>query len=175
VPDDAPGIASDGSPDPRSLSEPGWERAKKLVGFFAQPTAKRVDRPDIVFAAAPDAGSRRPYETVLPLAEALWPGPERGQHFHASIRKEDVRDLAAAVMAASGVVLVSWEHKVLPSAVAALPQAPATPQKWPSERFDVVWILTAKPGGWDFEQTPQMLMPADQDSPIPFSRESGTN
>ena len=170
VPDGAPGVAADGSADPKSLSEPGWERARKLVGFFAQPTAKDIDKPDIVFAAAPNAGSRRPCETVLPLAEALWPGPERAQHFQTAIRKEDAEGLAAAIMAAKGAVLVSWEHKALPPAVAALPNAPATPQKWPGDRFDVVWILKARPGGWDFGQTPQMLAPADQDAPIPFAR-----
>ena len=78
--------------------------------------------------------------------------------------------LAAAVMAASGVVLISWEHKLLPAAVAALPNAPATPLKWPSDRFDMVWILTARPDGWDFAQTPQMLMPGDQKAPIPFGK-----
>ena len=170
VPDGAAGVAPDGSADPKSLSESGWERAKKLVGFFSQPTARPIEKPDAVFAAAPDAGSKRPYETVLPLAEALWPGPERSQAFNIAIPKENVQDLAPAVMAASGVVLVCWEHTLIHDAVSALPQTPATPPKWPGDRFDVVWILTAAPGGWDFEQTPQRLMETDQDTVIPFSR-----
>ena len=78
--------------------------------------------------------------------------------------------LAAAIMAANGVVLVSWEHLVLPAAVAALPNAPATPAKWPRDRFDVVWVLTPEGGGWDFQQVPQLLCPGDQNSVIPFPR-----
>ena len=146
----------------------GWERARRLVGFFAQPTARHIERPDAVFAAAPDEGSKRPFQTVKPLAAALWPasGPNP---VNTAIRKEDVRALVDAVMAATGVVLVCWEHKLLPHAMAAFPHAVATPEKWPEDRFDVVWILKRKPEGWEFRQTPQMLMPGDQNAVIPFS------
>lgn len=168
VPDGAPGIAPDGSPDPKSLSELGWERAQKLVAFFSQPTAKHIEKPDVIFAAAPDIGSKRPAETVTPLADKLWQDPERAQHFNRSIPKEAVEALASKIMEASGVVLVAWEHTLIHAAVAALPSAPATPAKWPGKRFDVVWILDAKPGGWDFQQTPQMLLAGDQNSVIPF-------
>jgi hypothetical protein len=169
VPDGAPGIGFDGSPDPKSLSQTGWERARKLVGFFSQPTARFIDKPDFVVAAAPDVGSKRPAETVTPLVKALWQPPEQAQRFNESIPKENVTALASTVMAASGVVLVSWEHTLIHDAVAALPNAPPTPTKWRGDRFDVVWILTAKPGGWDFQQTPQMLLPTDQASVIPFT------
>jgi hypothetical protein len=169
VPDGAAGIAADGSADPKSLSQTGWDRADRLVDFFSRPSARSIERPDAIFAASSLVGSKRPAETVTPLANALWTPPERARRFIESISKEDVAGLAAAVMAAGGVVLVSWEHLVLPEAVAALPDAPATPAKWPGDRFDVVWVLTPKPGGWGFEQTPQMLMPDDQDSVIPFS------
>ncbi len=171
VPEGAPGVAPDGSPDPESLSQAGWERARRLVGFFAEPAARHIERPDVVFAAAPEVGSKRPYQTATPLALALSPG--QGSLLNAAIRKDDVRKLAEAVMAADGVVLVSWEHKLIPGAVAALPHAPATPDKWPSDRFDVVWILKAKGDGWEFKQTPQMLMPGDQNAVIPFSRQGG--
>jgi hypothetical protein len=169
VPDGAPGVAADGTPDPESLSQAGWERARRLVGFFAEPAARHIERPDVVFAAAPDVGSKRPYQTVAPLAQALWPG--QGPRLNAAIRKDDVRALAQAVMAASGVVLVSWEHKLIPAAIAAFPNAPARPDKWPSDRFDVVWILKPKGDGWEFKQTPQMLMPGDQNSVIPLPRQ----
>ncbi|RBP08580.1 hypothetical protein DFR50_12562 [Roseiarcus fermentans] len=169
VPDRAPGFTADGSPDLRSLSETGWERARRLVGFFAQPSARHIERPDVVFAAAADEGSKRPAQTVIPLAQALWPesGP---QPFNATIAKDDAQALADAVMRESGVVLVCWEHKAIPGAVAALPNAPATPEAWPGDRFDVVWILKRKPDGWEFRQTPQMLMPGDQNAVIPFAR-----
>jgi hypothetical protein len=69
-------------------------------------------------------------------------------------------------MAATGVALVSWEHKRIPDLVAALPNPPPTPQRWPGHRFDVVWILRPKSGGWSFSQTPQMLLPGDKAEPI---------
>jgi hypothetical protein len=169
MPDGANGIAPDGSPDPKSLSQQGWERAKKLVNFFRQPTATQIETPGMVFAAAPDVGSKRPAETVTPLVDALWQDPERGERFNQSIPKEKVAKLASKVMAASGVVLVAWEHTLIPAAVSALPHAPATPTEWPGKRFDVVWILTAKQGGWDFTQTPQDLLEGDQNSVIPFA------
>ena len=170
VPDGAPGIAPDGSPDPKSLSQTGWDRAKRLVDFFSRPAARHIERPDAVFAAAPDVGSKRPAETVTPLVEALWQDPERAQRFNQSIPKEDVARLASQVMSASGVVLVAWEHTLIHEAVAALPSAPSTPAKWPDRRFDVVWILKPESGGWDFEQTPQMLFSTDLDEAIPFTR-----
>ena len=71
----------DGSPDPESLSEIGWKRARKLVDFFSQPSAKHVERPDVVFAAAPEVGSKRPAQTVTPLVEALWNEPDRTRVF----------------------------------------------------------------------------------------------
>jgi hypothetical protein len=168
VPDGADGVDLNGLPDPKSLSLEGWERAKKLVEFFQSPTAAHIQKPDFVFAAAPDIGSKRPAETVTPLARALWGEPIPAQRFNSSVPKENVQGLANAVMRVDGAVLVCWEHKLIPSLVSALPDAPATPIKWRGDRFDVVWILNAKPGGWDFQQTPQMLLAGDQNLPIPF-------
>ena len=168
IPDGAAGLDSNGNADPESLSKTGWDRAKKLADFFSRPTARHVERPDFVFAAAPEVGSKRPAETVTPLVAALWPQAGRANHFNDAIRKEKVTALASAIMAANGVVLVCWEHTLIHAAVAALPKGPATPAKWPGGRFDVVWILKAKPGGWDFDQTPQMLLATDQNSVIPL-------
>jgi hypothetical protein len=168
IPDGANGIDADGQPDPESLSAIGWERAKKLVGFFTQATAAHINKPDFAFAAAPEVGSKRPAETVTLLLKELWPEDGGASHFNQAIRKELVTEVAPAIMATNGVVLVCWEHTLIHALVDALPNAPATPVKWPGPRFDVVWVLKPKPGGWDFHQTPQMLLPADEDSVIPF-------
>lgn len=167
VPDGADGVAPDGSPDPESLSEVGWKRARALVGFFSQPKADHIETPGAVFAAAPEVGSKRPAETVTPLVDALWSAAQRATHFDASVKKARVTDVAGKAMAANGVVLICWEHTLIHDLVSALPHAPATPSKWPGSRFDIVWILNAKPGGWDFHQTPQMLL--EGDSVIPLS------
>lgn len=97
----------------------------------------------------------------------MWPAPERALRFNVSIPRDDAGRFAAAIMAAEGVALVAWEHLLLPAAVAALPNAPA---KWPGDRFDLVRVLTPRPGGWDFQQVPQMLCPEDRDLVIPLSR-----
>ena len=169
VPDGALGIDIAGSPDKESLSEIGWQRARALVDFFKQPKAAHVRTPDRVFAAAAGAGSsKRPMETVTPLVRALWPANGHAGLFDVSVPKESVRDIAEKAMAADGVVLICWEHTLIHALVSALPNAPATPEKWPGQRFDVVWILEAKQGGWDFDQTPQMLLEGDQNSVIAF-------
>ncbi|HTZ65918.1 MAG TPA: hypothetical protein VMB83_00355 [Roseiarcus sp.] len=169
VPEGADGVAPGGLPDPESLSEIGWRRAHALVGFFKEPSAEHIQTPDIIFAAAPEVGSKRPAETVTPLAETLWTEADVAQRFNTSIPKEKVQRLARSLIAVDGVALVSWEHKLIPAVVAALPNPPATPTQWPGCRFDVVWILDARSGGWDFHQTPQMLLDGDQNSVIPFS------
>jgi hypothetical protein len=169
VPDGANGVTQDGSPDPESLSEIGWKRARALVGFFSEPKAEHVKTPDLVFAAAPEVGSKRPAETVMPLVEALWPAAQRTAHFDLSVKKAKIADIAEKAMAANGVVLIAWEHSLIHAIVSALPHAPATPTEWPGHRFDVVWILNAKQGGWDFHQTPQMLLEGDDNSVIPFT------
>jgi hypothetical protein len=53
--------------------------------------------------------------------------------------------------------------------VEALPNAPATPGRWPGHVFDVVWILEASGAGWTFKQTPQMVMPGDTAKVINFA------
>jgi hypothetical protein len=168
-PNGEPGIAPDGSPDPKSLTQQGWARAKKLVEFFKSPTSANIQRPDWVFAAAPDVGSKRPAETVAPLVDALWNSADKAQRFNTSIPEDEPEQLATSVMAVDGVVLISWEHQSIPDCVAALPNPPASPPRWPGSRFDVVWILNAKPsGGWDFSQTPQMLLAGDENAVIYF-------
>jgi len=62
--------------DSRSLSERGWERARKLPQLFAPAgsAASHLPVPDRIFASAfrPGGGhSRRPEETVRPLSDQL--------------------------------------------------------------------------------------------------------
>jgi broad specificity phosphatase PhoE len=83
------GIREDGSADPDSLTVRGWQHAGALAAVFAGPGSGAADalvaRPDVIFAAGAEkkkvcigdkelavgSHSRRPLQTVSPLAEAL--------------------------------------------------------------------------------------------------------
>ncbi len=36
-----------------------------------------------------------------------------------------------------------------------------TPQTWPDDRFDIVWVFERADGGWSFTQVPQLLLAGD--------------
>src|SRR5580704_9099212 len=73
-----PGIDSDGHTDPQSLTAAGWNRARALVEIF-HPKAATIRAglavPDTLFAANDHYGSssKRPLETLTPLAESFDP------------------------------------------------------------------------------------------------------
>jgi hypothetical protein len=158
------GVTPEGKKDSKSLTVQGWTRAGALIGLFAArdttggPVRPRpaLPRPGSVYAADPDGESKRPAQTVTPLAAVLGGTPDTGY------AKGQEAELAAALLAASGVVLVAWEHESIPAVIAHLgPVTPAPPASWPDDRFDVVWILTRHGDGWTFSQAPQLLLAGD--------------
>jgi hypothetical protein len=72
----------------------------------------------------------------------------------------------------SGVVLICWEHDHIPALASSLPTSGGTviPQKWPGDRFDVIWTFTLVPGAattqYAFGQVPQQLLSGDLDTVI---------
>jgi hypothetical protein len=83
------------------------------------------------------------------------------------------RQLAASVVSDySGVVLICWEHDHIPALASSLPTASGTaiPQKWPGDRFDVIWTFTLVSGAaatqYSFGQIPQQLLSGDSDKVI---------
>jgi len=72
---DEHGVRPDGEHDRHSLTVRGWTRAGALVGLFAprhgEPKTS-LARPAAIYAASHAGdGSRRPIQTVTPLAEWL--------------------------------------------------------------------------------------------------------
>jgi hypothetical protein len=162
-----PGLDPQGNNDPASLTAEGWARAKKLVGFFIEPDAPNISTPTRIFACKPDAHSKRPMETVTPLANQLWPKPpDLSANFDLSHDRDDIDDLVQAVTKTDGVVLICWEHKPSPDIAAKINHAPPSPAKWPGHRFDIVFVFDGPAPGYAFSQTPQNLMPGDKDKPI---------
>jgi hypothetical protein len=163
------GVSDSGTPDPKSLSPLGWQRAGALVRFFC-PTSGVPDTdsitPSTVFAANVDTDdpSKRPIETVTPLVNFL--NTKRLTEFVTTYQKGDHEGLTEDVLKRAGIVLVSWEHKQIPALIACLPNAPATPTNWPDNRFDMCWVLDRTESGWLFSQRPQMLLANDQSTPI---------
>ncbi|MGB8415631.1 phosphoglycerate mutase family protein [Paraburkholderia sp.] len=162
------GIEADGKADDESLAVRGWQRAGALARFFCPVDEKHAERltPATVFAAGngPASKSKRSMQTVTPLV-ALLQATSQVKYITAYL-KDDGAALMTDVLTQSGIVLIAWEHKVLPPLIGHVPGAPAVPATWPENRFDVVWILDRKADGWTFSQRPQLLLAGDIAEPI---------
>ena len=169
------GVTDEGVIDHESLTPRGWQRAGALVRWFGGrvgPPGSGLPVPTHLFASqvGPQSSSRRPHQTVQPLAESL------GLTVDTSIPKADIARLAAAILAIDGDVLVSWEHHLIPSLAAALTGQPTlTPAVWPDDRFDVVWVLERDGDGqsFTFRQVPQRVLAGDSERPIPTTTPAG--
>ncbi len=159
------GVSIDGVVDHESLTPRGWQRAGALVAFFTAGHEPAVATPGHLFASqvVQGSGSRRSFETLQPLEQRL------GLTIDTRFRKEELAELVAAVRATTGVVLIAWEHHLIPSlANMLLGNTSTAPQLWPDERFDIVWVVEQVPGGQagSFRQVPELLLAGDRPDPI---------
>ncbi|HEY3334315.1 MAG TPA: hypothetical protein VGK16_03685 [Candidatus Limnocylindrales bacterium] len=163
------GVTVDGTPDPESLTPRGWQRAGALVALFvADPSDARGPRlptPTHLFASLVGlhSSSERPRETLIPLAERL------GLAVDSRFRKEELAGLVRAVEATDGIVLIAWEHRLIPSiATMLVGDTSRVPQDWPDDRYDVVWVVEGDgPGdGRVLRQVPEMVLGGDQPAGI---------
>ncbi|KXZ60944.1 MAG: hypothetical protein BGN98_12625 [Microbacterium sp. 69-7] len=84
--------------------------------------------------SACSAGSKRPAQTVTPLAARL------GLALETTWKKDDTAALAAALRTTTGCTLVAWEHELIPDILSHLGSIdPPPPAAWPGDRFDLVW------------------------------------
>jgi len=160
------GVDVAGSPNPDELSVRGWQRAGALVRFFAPadgPQRPGIQSPEFLFATglSQHVTSVRAAHTLAPLADFL------GKPVSTRFAKGEEEQLAAAIGALSGVVLVALEHKgICPLANFLLGSNNRTPQLWPDDRFDLVWVFESDEEGWHFSQVPQLLLAGDSAEPI---------
>ena len=70
---------------------------------------------------------------------------------------------AATTWYLKGTVLIAWEHKALLEIVNALMKSDQlTPQFWPDDRFDMIWLLRSSgPVGYSFIVKNQALLDGD--------------
>ena len=169
-PDDKDGgVDQKGNADKHDLIVRGWQRAGALVQFFANPPdpSGPIERPATIFATEPNPGneSKRPLHTVTPLKQLL------GITIDNTIPVGSEQELVDKAAARDGVVLISWHHEKIPAIANLILQNQSAPQKWPGDRFDVVWIFSraAASDSWTFSQAPQLLLSGDSPDVIASS------
>jgi hypothetical protein len=168
-----PGLTGAGVADSKSLVIRGWQRAGAWAALFGGGLGGNdYPPPDVVYAAQPgadgeddDGPSKRPMETLSALSPRL-EGVQTNTHY--ALGEE--QPLMAEVLALSGSVLISWEHKAIISAI--LPEIPAhgpLPTKWPGERFDVVLRFNRADGAarFTYRELYPRLLSGDSDTPLP--------
>jgi hypothetical protein len=165
------GVDADGKDNPEELIVRGWQRSGALVRLFAPRDGRFVDphlaTPKTIFASkvGKHSNSLRPQHTVLELATLL------GLKLSLGYDKSDLKGLAADAVAATatGPVLIAWEHQDIPDIVNLITGNSTTcPQKWPGDRFDLVWVLdrAGSTDPWSLTQVPQLLLAGDSAKPI---------
>jgi hypothetical protein len=158
------GVDLDGNNSNESLIVQGWQRAGALACFFA-PTHgafqdHRLATPQFLFAS--DSKSQRPLETIAPLGSKLGLNPTVE-------KKGDYKRIADDAMTCGGIALICWQHQDIPQmANHILGNKNTVPQKWPGDRFDVVWVFDLDPTSntYTFSQVPQCLLAGDSPDPI---------
>ena len=152
------GVTPDGEHDEHSLSVRGWTRAGALAALFAN-TRAPLTRPGRVIATAPSHSykSKREHDTALPTADRL------GVTIEAQAVPETYTELAEQLGDASDATLVVWHHGSIPTFVHAFPLVnPAdVPQRWPEDRFDLIWLLVPTEHGYQWREVEQDLLHGD--------------
>ncbi len=165
------GVAPDGSQDAEDLAVRGWQRAGALVRLFAPLGAEPrppLARPQSLFAAGvgPGSASKRHIHTLAPLADLL------GLPADSSFLKGETQALAQMALTRTGVLLICWEHKQIKELVSLLTEAEIEAPKWPSDRFDMIFVLDKIADGWSFIQQPQQLLAGDGEELFPLGEEN---
>lgn len=154
------GVEHDGVADGDSLSPRGWQRAGALVRFFnpgMRPVADtRLAVPQALFAMAPKDTSKRPHQTLRPLAEDM------GLPIDTHVARDDIASLVEAINLCAGPALVCWEHHRIPHIAALLTDGANLTPDWAEDRFDMVWLFEHRDDAWRFEQVPQLLLAGDR-------------
>jgi hypothetical protein len=161
-----PGLDANGDEDDSSLTETGWDRARRLVDLLDPASGEPrpgLARPAAIYAAGAndDGEGARTRETVMPLADRL------GITVKTSFGKGEEEELVEHALGQAGPTLISWQHGGIPSIARAFPGVtPTPPSEWPDDRFDVVWTFTRTADGWHFAQLPELVLPQDRSDPI---------
>jgi hypothetical protein len=169
------GVDLAGNQSPHSLVPRGWQRAGGLVALFAPAGGGSIAglrTPTVLLSPAHGSQSKtaghRTYQTIEGLGGRL------GIEIDSTFGEGHESKLAASVVSDySGVVLICWEHHLIPAIASALPvvREAAIPRAWPGHRYDVVWTFTLVPDAattqYAFGQIPQLLLSGDSETVFP--------
>ena len=166
------GVNEAGAKGDHHLSVRGWQRAGALACLFAPARGALqhglLAKPAFIFASASgDSGtgtsrSRRSEETVGPLAERI------GIAVDLRFSKGQEKALAEAAQACDGPVLIAWQHENISVIANFILGAQVAPESWPSDRFDLIFVLTlnALDGRYSFAQVMQCVLAGDSERPL---------
>lgn len=170
APDFTPyGVTLEGVREKESLTPRGWQRAGALANFFAPTNGLFQDpslaAPQFLYASKPikRKGSRRPKETITPLAEKL------AIRINSNFPRFEVESMLEEAFLCGGVVLISWQREYIPQiADHILGNKSVAPKDWPEDCFDLVWVFDRDPSSarYSFKQVPQRLLMGDWATPI---------
>jgi hypothetical protein len=167
--DSAPfGVTLKGDRSKESLEVRGWQRAGALTNLFAPPDGRfqhaGLARPNFLYASKPvkRRGSRRPVETIIPLAEKL------GVEINSEYRRSEFESMLDEVFSRRGVVLICWQREYIPDIASYILDHKRSVPEWPDDCFDLVWVFDRdhSSGRYKFKQVPQRLLSGDRTTPI---------
>ena len=147
-------------PNDPDLGPRGYIRAGALSYLFNDATNDGIHPAlSALFATKPSKASRRPLETLQPLAALLPQLP-----FDANYKVGEEPALAAAIQAGSAaVVLIAWHHEAMTVLATALGVAAAPP--WPGpDVFDRLWRVDMTKVPPTLVDLPQRLLFGDSAS-----------
>jgi hypothetical protein len=163
------GVTTAGEQDAESLIVQGWQRAGALATLFA-PSRGPLQSPELAIpqflyasGIAKHSSSLRPQETITPLRDKL------SLSINTTYLKGDEQAMVDDAVSQSGIVLICWEHQAVPEiANFILGNNTTVPQKWPGDRFDLVWVfdLNSSNSQYGFTQVPQLLLAGDSNTII---------
>jgi hypothetical protein len=165
-----------GDKDDVHLSKEGQARAEVLEQLFVK-SRERPDpfpTPDFIFAACEHKDSKRPVETVTPLAKKL--KLTINDHYDNKLPPKDAKDKPKKDGAAElrdelfntpkyygKTILIAWRHSTLPELAKTL-KAEKVPEKWDDAVFDRVWQINYdNEGRATFHDRPQRLFSKDSE------------
>lgn len=168
--DDAPyGVNRKGERSKESLAVRGWQRAGAITNLFVPANGHfqhpALAKPQFLYASKPlvRKGSRRPLQTIVPLAEKL------AIEINSDFQRSDFESMIEEVFSRKGVVLICWQREYIPDiASLILGNNKIAPSDWPEDRFDMIWVfdLDRSSSRYKFKQVPQKLLGGDLTSPI---------
>jgi hypothetical protein len=168
--DNAPyGVTRKGERSKESLEVRGWQRAGALANLFVPANGhfhnSALVTPQFLYASKPlrRKGSRRPLETITPLAEKL------SLKVNATFQRSQLVSMVEDAFSRNGVVLICWQREYIPDIAALiLGSKKIAPSEWPENRFDMIWVfdLQRSSSTYKFRQVPQELLAGDLITPI---------